>query len=96
MTTQEHRNRFANDDLPPYPGGPAFRDDEASRDGARKVNADGSCQTQCAFSLPPASSSPVMVVGDTICWRAGKRLHVLPDILPALAADRAHQSRIAA
>lgn len=49
-----------------------------------------------AFSLPPASSSPVVVVGDTVCWRVGKRLHVLPDILPALASDRAQQSRIAA
>lgn len=41
-------------DLPPYgKGGSAagYRDDEASRDGARKVNSDGSCKTQCAFAL---------------------------------------------
>ena len=51
MTTVEHRNRFAGDDLPPYPGGAPFRPDEASRDGARKVNADGSRVTQCDFAL---------------------------------------------
>lgn len=40
------------DDLPPYgKGGAGYRDDEASRDGARKVNRDGSCKTQCAFAL---------------------------------------------
>lgn len=49
-----------------------------------------------AFSLPSASSSPVMVVGNALCWRDGKRLHVLPETLPALTADRAQQSRIAA
>lgn len=40
-----------NDDLPPYPGGAPFRDDDASRDGARKVNADGSRVTQLAFVM---------------------------------------------
>lgn len=38
-------------DLPPCPGGAPFRDDEASRDGARKVNCDGSRLTQCDFAL---------------------------------------------
>lgn len=38
-------------ELPPYPGGAGFRDDDASRDGARKVNRDGSRVTQCSFVL---------------------------------------------
>ncbi|UNK77895.1 hypothetical protein MNQ96_09835 [Sphingopyxis granuli] len=38
-------------DLPPYPGGAGYRDDEASRDGARKVNRDGSRLTQCDFAM---------------------------------------------
>jgi hypothetical protein len=39
-------------DLPPYgKGGAPYRDDEASKDGARKVNRDGSRTTQCAFAL---------------------------------------------
>lgn len=57
MTTVEHRNRFAGDDLPPYPGGAPFRPDEASKDGARKVNADGSRVTQCAFVLAAVESA---------------------------------------
>ena len=44
-------------DLPPYPGGAPFRDDEASRDGARKVNRDGSRVTQCAFVLAAVESA---------------------------------------
>ena len=40
-----------DDDLPTYPGGAGFRNDEASKDGARKVNRDGSRMTQCAFVL---------------------------------------------
>ena len=51
MTAQEHRSRFVGDDLPPYPGGAGYRDDEASRDGARKVNRDGSRLTQCDFAM---------------------------------------------
>lgn len=39
-------------DLPPYGrGGAGYRDDEASRDGARKVNRDGTRATQCEFAL---------------------------------------------
>lgn len=49
-----------------------------------------------AFSLPSASSSPVMVVGDMICWREGKRLRVLPGILPTLTPDRAAKRALAA
>lgn len=37
--------------LPGYPQGAAYRDDEASRDGARKVNRDGTRATQCEFAL---------------------------------------------
>ena len=41
-----------NDDLPPYgKGGAGYRHDEASKDGARKVNRDGSRKTQCDFAL---------------------------------------------
>lgn len=50
MTTKDIRD----DDLPPYGKGnraAGFRDDDASRDGARKVNRDGTCKTQCAFAL---------------------------------------------
>ncbi len=39
------------DDLPRYPAGAGFRNDDASKDGARKVNRDGSRMTQCAFVL---------------------------------------------
>lgn len=38
-------------DLPTYPAGAPYRRDEASRDGARKVNRDGSRITQCDFAL---------------------------------------------
>lgn len=43
-----------DDDLPRYGrqgNGAPFRNDEASKDGARKVNRDGSRVTQCAFVL---------------------------------------------
>lgn len=43
--------RFTSDDLPVYPGGAGYRDDDASRDGARKVNRDGSRVSQCDFAL---------------------------------------------
>lgn len=50
MTTDIHE-RFG-DDLPPYgKGGAGYRDDEASRDGARKVNRNGTRATQCDFAL---------------------------------------------
>jgi hypothetical protein len=50
MTTDIHQ-RFG-DDLPPYgKGGAGYRDDEASRDGARKVNRDGTRATQCDFAM---------------------------------------------
>jgi len=49
MTTKELRN--SADDLPRYPLGAPHRQDEASKDGARKVNRDGSRVTQCAFAL---------------------------------------------
>lgn len=51
MTTKEHRSRVGEADLPDYPGGAGYRDDDASRDGARKVNRDRSRVTQCAFVL---------------------------------------------
>lgn len=37
--------------LPRYPNGAGYRDDDASRDGARKVNRDGTRDTQCEFAL---------------------------------------------
>lgn len=40
-----------DNDLPQYPKGAGFRDDEASKDGARKVNGDGSRVSQCDFAL---------------------------------------------
>jgi hypothetical protein len=40
-----------HDDLPRYPKGAGYRDDDASRDGARKVNRDGTRATQCEFAL---------------------------------------------
>lgn len=52
MTTKDIRNRSNADDLPRYgKGGAGYRDDEASRDGARKVNRDGTRATQCDFAL---------------------------------------------
>lgn len=41
----------SHDDLPRYPKGAGHRDDDASRDGARKVNRDGTRATQCEFAL---------------------------------------------
>lgn len=50
MITDIHER--LGDDLPPYgKGGAGYRDDEASRDGARKVNRDGTRATQCEFAL---------------------------------------------
>lgn len=40
-----------DNDLPQYPKGAGYRDDDASRDGARKVNGDGSRVSQCDFAL---------------------------------------------
>jgi hypothetical protein len=40
-----------DNDLPKYPTGAGYRDDDASRDGARKVNGDGSRVSQCDFAL---------------------------------------------
>lgn len=40
-----------SDHLPAYPAGAPYRRDEASKDGARKVNRDGSRVTQCDFAL---------------------------------------------
>lgn len=46
------RHDFPHGDLPRYGNGNAgYRDDDASRDGARKVNGNGSCKTQCDFAL---------------------------------------------
>lgn len=42
---------FHANTLPDYPVGAPFRRDEASKDGARKVNADGSRVTQLAFAM---------------------------------------------
>ena len=51
---------------------------------------------RAAFALAPAPKSPVIVVGDALCWREGKRLHVLPDLLPVLTADRSAKRALAA
>ena len=40
-----------DNDLPKYPKGAGFRADEASKDGARKVNGDGSRVSQCDFAF---------------------------------------------
>lgn len=40
-----------SDDLPRYPKGAGYRDDSASKDGARKVNGDGSRKRQSDFAL---------------------------------------------
>lgn len=45
------RHDFPHGDLPQYPAGAGYRDDDASRDGARKVNRDGSRVSQCDFAL---------------------------------------------
>lgn len=43
---------IVKNDLPAYgKGGAGFRNDEASKDGARRVNLDGSRTTQCDFAL---------------------------------------------
>lgn len=50
MTTKENRNGDA--DLPRYgKGGAGYRNDEASKDGARLVNRNGSKVTQCDFAF---------------------------------------------
>ena len=40
-----------SDNLPRYPKGAGYRDDAASKDGARKVNGDGSRKRQSDFAL---------------------------------------------
>jgi hypothetical protein len=54
MTNNGNCTLDKGDDLPPYGKqgkGAPYRQDEASKDGARKVNRDGSRMTQCAFVL---------------------------------------------
>lgn len=41
----------SSDDLPRYPKGAGYRDDEASKAGARKVNRDGTRKSQSDFAL---------------------------------------------
>lgn len=45
------RHDFPHSGLPRYPAGAGYRDDDASRDGARKVNGDGTRVSQCDFAL---------------------------------------------
>jgi hypothetical protein len=47
----------AEDDLPRYPKGAGYRDDAASKDGARKVNTDGSRKRQSDFALALVESA---------------------------------------
>lgn len=57
MSTQNNRSPAGDNDLPRYGnGGAGYRDDDASRDGARKVNRDGSRATQCDFALAVVDS----------------------------------------
>ena len=56
-----------DDNLPPYPGGAGYRDDEASKDGARKVNADGSRKRQSDFALELVErAGPTGIIAETI------------------------------
>ncbi|GAA0862443.1 hypothetical protein GCM10009115_09120 [Sphingopyxis soli] len=56
-----------DNDLPKYPKGAGYRDDEASRDGARKVNSDGSRKSQSDFALALVEAAgPAGIIADTI------------------------------
>lgn len=55
------------DDLPRYPAGAGYRQDDASRDGARKVNTDGSRKRQSDFALDLVDrAGPAGITADAI------------------------------
>lgn len=56
------------DDLPKYPGGAGWvPGDEASKDGARKVNRDGTRKSQSDFALALVDAAgPTGVIADAI------------------------------
>lgn len=56
-----------DNDLPRYPKGAGYRDDEASKDGARKVNTDGSRKRQSDFALALVEAAgPSGIIADAI------------------------------
>lgn len=56
-----------HDDLPRYPKGAGYRDDEASRDGARKVNSNGTRKSQSDYVLALVESAgPAGITSDAI------------------------------
>lgn len=56
-----------DNDLPVYPTGAGYRDDAASKDGARKVNGDGSRKRQSDFVLALVErAGPAGIIADAI------------------------------
>lgn len=56
-----------DNDLPRYPKGAGYRHDEASKDGARKVNADGTRKTQSDYVLALVEAAgPAGIIADAI------------------------------
>ena len=65
-------------DLPRYPAGAGYRDDEASRDGARKVNSDGTRATQCEFALAAVErAGPAGITSNEVFAAAGSPFSTL-------------------
>lgn len=56
-----------DDRLPQYPNGAGYRHDEASKDGARKVNSDGSRKRQSDFALALVErAGPAGIIADDV------------------------------
>lgn len=49
-----------------------------------------------AFNLALSSPSPVMAVGDALCWCDGQHVRILPNILTASFPDHGENARVAA
>lgn len=76
------------DDLPHYPSGPGYRDDAASRAGARLVLSNGSHVTQSEFALAAVGQAGP-------CGIRANDVFALPDApFPDLSTCRARLSEL--
>ncbi|APZ97341.1 hypothetical protein BWQ93_01665 [Sphingopyxis sp. QXT-31] len=87
---------MSNDnELPRYPRGAGFRDDDASKDGARKVNRDGSRLSQCAFALAVVEQAGPEGIGSYAVFRAPGATWSELAICRARLSDLKKQGKIA-
>jgi hypothetical protein len=84
-----------DDDLPRYPRGAGFRDDDASKDGARKVNRDGSRLSQCAFALAVVEQAGPAGIGSYAVFNAPGATWSELAICRARLSDLKKQGKIA-